>query len=181
MWPQSHHIRMGLCATLTLPFLCSLLRVRVWMDDCIPAEKLLHRTNFKSTQTVSSPVQVTQPSSTQDSFAKSNSPALFFSSLCFSLFVPLCLAPAVLSRAGPHLSSLPPRSKDGRWWLGCQRPCRWMGNSHWVIWVGGMPRSECNTFEIAGPLGTMLQVQWFCCRCCRFYIVAHDVGFSVLL
>lgn len=151
------------------------------MDDCILAEKLLHQTNnFNSTQTISSPVQVTQPSSTQDSFAKSNGPARF-SSLCFSLFVFLCLSSAILSQAGPPLSSLPPRSKDGRWWLGCQRPHRWMGNSHWVIWVGGMPHSECNTFEISGPLGTMLQMQWFSCRCCHFYIVAHDVGFSVLL
>lgn len=87
--PRRPHSR----ATLTLPFLCSLLHVHVWMDDCILAEKSLHQTNtnFNSTQTISSPVQVTQPSSTQDSFAKSNGPALFFS-LCFlSLFVCLCL------------------------------------------------------------------------------------------
>lgn len=89
------------CATLTLPFLCSLLHVHVWMDDCILAEKLLHQTNtnFNSTQTVSSPVQVTQPSSTQDSFAKSNGPALFFSP-CFLSFC-LSLLP-FLAGLDPH-------------------------------------------------------------------------------
>lgn len=149
-----------------------LLHVHMWMDDCIVAEKLLLQiNNCTSTQTVSSPVQVTPPSSTQDSFAKSTSPARFVS-LRFSLCLSLPLFP---------LSSLPPRSKDGRWWFGCQRPHRWMGNSHWVNCVGGMPHSECNTFEISGPLETMLQIQWFCCGCSHFYIVAHDVGFSVLL
>lgn len=180
-WPRSHDIHTGLCATLNSTFLCSLLHVHVSMDDCILAEKMLHQTNnnFNWTQTISSPVQVTQPSSTQDSFAKSNGPA-FSSSTSFPS---LCLSPLLLCHSQPGwtpLSSLPPRSIDGRWWLGCQRPHRWMGNSHWVIWVGGMSHSECNTFEISGPLGTMLQVQWFCC-CCHFYIVAHDVDFSVLL
>jgi len=46
---------------------------------------------------------------------------------------------------------------------------------------GGMPRSECKTFEISGPLGTMLQTQRFCCCCGHLYIVARDVAFSVLL
>lgn len=46
-------------------------------------------------QTFSSPVQVTQPSSTQDSFAKSNGPALFS-------LVSFCLASATLSWAGSH-------------------------------------------------------------------------------
>lgn len=54
-----------------------------------------------------------------------------------------------------------------------------MGNSLWVIWVGGMFHSECNTFEISGPHGKMLQIQWFCCCCCHVYIVAHDVGVTV--
>lgn len=120
---------------LTLPFLCSLLHVHVWMDDCIPVrETATTKPTPSSTQpkTISSPVQVTQPSSTQDSFAKSNGPALLWS-FWFSLFVFLCLSSAILSQAGPPLSSLPPWSKDGRWWLGCQRPRRWMGNSHWVI------------------------------------------------
>lgn len=174
-WPRSHDIRTGLCATLTLPSLCFTSTCACVDGWLYPGREICY-TNFNSTQTVSSPAQVTQPSSTQDSFAKSNGPALFLS-LRFFLFVFLCLS----QQGWTPLSSLPPRSKDGRWWLGCQRPCRWMGDSHWVIWVGGMPRSECNTFEISGPLGTMLQVQWFCCCCCHFYIVAHDVGFSVLL
>lgn len=150
-----------------------------WMDSIL-AEKSLHQTNtnFNSTQTISRPVQVTQPSSTQDSFAKSKGPALLSSLFFVSLFPPRFCHPWP---GWTPLSSLPPRSKDGRWRLGCQRPRRWMGNSHWVIWVGRMPHSECNTFEITGPLGTMLQIQWFCCRCCHFYIVARDVGFSVLL
>lgn len=69
----------GLCATLTLPFLCSLLHMHGWVDGCILAEKLLHQTltlTLTQPQTLSSPVQRTQPSSTQDSFAKSNGPAL---------------------------------------------------------------------------------------------------------
>ena len=91
------------------------------------------------------------------------------------------LSPPPSAGLDPHCPRCLHGVKMVRWWLGCQRPRRWMGNSHWVIWVGGMPHSECNTFEISGPLGTMLQVQWFCCRCCHFYIVARDVGFSVLL
>lgn len=95
---------------------CSLLRVRVWMDDCILAEKLLHQTNnnFNSTQTMSSPVQATQPSSTQNSFAKSKLSSSPLSLLLFPGQTPLF--------------SLPPQSKDGRWWLGCQRPhTGWLG------------------------------------------------------
>lgn len=162
IWPLSHNTHTGLCATLTLTFLCSLLHVHVWMSDCILAEKLLDHTNTKlnSTQTISSPVQVTQPSSTQDSFAKSNGPAPSYPSYSLSVF--LCH-----SQLG--WTSLPPKCKDGRWWLGCLRPHRWMGNSHWIIWVGGMFRSECNTFKISGPSGTMLQIQWFCCCCLHCY------------
>lgn len=37
---------------------------------------------------------------------------------------------------------------------------------------GGMFRSECNTFKISEPLGTMLQIQWF---------VAVLVAFTLLL
>lgn len=140
-----------------------------WMD-CILAEKIATPT-LTQPKPFSSPVQVTQPSSTQDSFAMSNGPALRF-----SLFVPFF---ATLSRAGPPLSSLPPRSKDGRWWLGCQRPRRWMGNSHWVIWVGGMSHSECNTFwnlwtpwnnvadtMVLLPLLSLLHCCSWCCFLC---------------
>lgn len=103
--PRSHDIRTGLCATLTLPFHCSLLHVHVWMDDCFLAEKLLHQTNndLNSTQTISSPVRVTQPSSTQDSFAKSKSLLL-----CLSV----CLSLPSFCHSWPGwtpLSSLPPR------------------------------------------------------------------------
>lgn len=142
-----------------------------WMD-CILAEKIATPT-LTQPKPLSSPVQVTQPSSTQDSFAMSNGPALRF-----SLFVSFS---ATLSRAGPPLSSLPPRSKDGRWWLGCQRPRRWMGNSIRNFGLEGCLTLNATPFEISGPLGTMLQIQWFCCRCCHFYIVARDIGFSVLL
>jgi len=73
------------------------------MDDCILAEKMLHQTNnnFNWTQTISSPVQVTQPSSTQDSFAKSNGPALSLYPLLFPTFF-LRFSCAILSQAGPH-------------------------------------------------------------------------------
>lgn len=111
--------------------------MHVWMDDCILAEKNCY-VNLNSTQTTLSPVQVTQPSSTQDSFAKSNGPALLLSSLCFSLLF-RCPSPANPHQARPPtLFSLPPRRKDGRWCFVCQRLCRWMGNSHWIIWVGRM-------------------------------------------
>lgn len=124
------------------------------MDDCILAENCYTKTNnFNSTQTISSPVQMIQPSSTQDSFAKSIGPALIYS-LCFSLCLYWPLSSAFLSQAGPQCSHCLHKVKmvDG-----CQRPHRWMGNSHWVSWVGGMPRSESNTFKISGPLE----------QCCR--------------
>lgn len=71
-----------------------------------------HNNNFNSTQTISSPIQVTQPSSTQESFAKSNGPALFFSLYCFLSFSSSLLH--FLARLAPKFS-LPSQSKDGRW------------------------------------------------------------------
>lgn len=133
-WPERCDILTAICATLSLPVLCSLLHAHVWMDDCILAEKPQLKLNPNHT----SPVQVTQPSSTQDSFAKSNGPALLLSSLCSTRLF-LCPSPAVPHQAPPH-SSLPLQRKDGRWRFVCQRLCRWMGNSRWVIWVGRMPQ-----------------------------------------
>lgn len=149
----------GLEATASAPLLivrflpcCSLLRVRVWMDDCILAEKLLHQTNnnFNSTQTISSPVQATQPSSTQNSFAMSKLSSSPLSLLLFPGRTPLF--------------SLPPQSKDGRWWLGCQRPQRWMGNSHWVTRVGTMLRIQWFAAVVASTLLPVMLVSLFYCR-----------------
>lgn len=130
--------------------------------------------NLNSTQTTSSPVQVTQPSSTQDSFAKSNGPALLLSSLSSSL-VFLCPSPALPHQARPPLFSLPPQRKDGRWWFVCQRLCRWMGNSRWVIWVGRMPQHLWNLWTpwnnvadtmVVLPLLSPLHCCSWCCFLC---------------
>lgn len=59
---------------------------------------------------------------------------------------------------------LPPQSKDGRWWLGCQRPQRWMGNSHWVIWVGRMLRIQWFAAVVTSTLLPVMLVSLFYCR-----------------
>ena len=102
---RSHDIRTGLCAALnSVTFLCSPLRVHVcgwmtgsWQKNCYTEPTT---TSTQRPKTASSPVQVTQPSSTQESFAKSkrSSFSVYPSvSLCLSVFAsPL----AVLSQAG---------------------------------------------------------------------------------
>lgn len=172
-WLWSHSIHTGLCAALTLTFLCLLLHVHVWNGWLYPGSNLLHQTNnnFNSTETISSPIQVTQPSSTQESFAKSISPALFFS-LYFFLSFSSCLL-QLLARLAP-MFSLPPQSKDG----GRVSEASWMDGEFTLDKLGWREISllKQHLWNL-WTLRTMLQMQW----CCHFYFVAHDVGFSVLL
>lgn len=117
--------------------------------------------------------QKPQPSSTQDSFAKSKGPALL-------LLAPLYLfsVSAIRSWAGPP--TLLTASAMSRWWMVAR-----LSEASQMDWGGGVHSGKfrlegcfalnATPFGISGPLGKMLWVQCFCCCCCHVYAVAHDV------
>lgn len=106
------------------------------IDNCIMVEKWL-LLNDDVSQSAPSTVQSTQPSSTQDSFAKSNSPTLLLS-------LPF-LSPLFSWPECTHCLH------KGKWWLGCQRPHRWKGEL---------------IQENVGCKDVLLSILHCCSRCC---------------